>query len=83
MSMKMMYEENAMKHPLSIAKVFSDKKQEIFLGVLALAAALVIALVSPSANAAHGDQNHPGASICQAQEEILPPFELKSQKLGH
>lgn len=77
-----------MKHPISLVKVFSDKKQEIILGVLSLAAALLIAMTAmafavPSANAAQSDKDHLGASICQAQEEILPPFELKSQKLGH
>lgn len=71
-----------MKHPISIAKVFSDKKQEILIATLSLAAALLIAFSVPSANAAMLEKEQ-GPSICQSQEEILPPFELKSQKLGH
>ncbi len=69
-----------MKNPLVKAKAINLDKEKVFLAGVALLIAILSALViMPMAQA-----NDQALAKLSAQEEIiLPPFELKSQKLGH
>nr|BDT28360.1 hypothetical protein BHI3_18260 [Bacteriovorax sp. HI3] len=69
-----------MKNPLVKAKAINLDKEKVFLAGVALLIAIISALViMPMAHAKDCEQ----AKLSAQEEVILPPFELKSQKLGH
>ncbi len=69
-----------MKNPLVKAKAINLDKEKIILAGVALLIAIISALViMPMAQAADCIQSR----VSVQEEVILPPFELKSQKLGH